>query len=200
VLATHVSLIRSLLLPANQWSPGRLSHNTAATDPHDRRARLLHARLLRPLSPPTTSSQTACWSWVTGPRNALDIGLLHAGVVLHGARLRRRLVAGPLKDQLTAHIGTKRLAQALRYEGEVADLSMDKPDHDVLLVSGLAVMYRYARMASVDAGRRLLLRHAPDDPSLRASVAWMRRLPAKACVPIGEMVLESFDVIKEETT
>jgi hypothetical protein len=200
VLSTHASLIRALLLPADQWSPQRLSQHTTVTERHDRRTRLLHARLLHPFPPPSTPPHAACWRWVTGPHDALAIGMLHAGVVLHGARLRRWLVAGPLKDRLTAHIGTRRLADALRYEGEIADLPTDPPDEDVLRASGLAVMYRYARTTRVAAARRLLRRLAPDDPHLRTSRAWMRRLPAQGCMPIGERVLQSFDLMKEGTT
>ncbi|HTV87275.1 MAG TPA: hypothetical protein VME63_17905 [Dyella sp.] len=200
MFCTRDALIRALLLPANQWSPHRLSYSTTTADRHDRRTRLLQARLLRPFSPPATASHAACWSWVTGPRDACELGLLHAGIVLHGARLRSRLVAGPLKDQLTAHIGTRRLAEALRYNDEVAHVTADNPDEHALRASGLAVMYRHASKVSVEAARRLLRRLASDDPALRPGLAWARRLPAGACVTIGEMVLESFNPSKEGQT
>ncbi|WP_147293236.1 hypothetical protein [Dyella monticola] len=131
---------------------------------------------------------------VTTDEELLGVGLLYAGVMLHGKHLRKRLVTGALKEQLINQIGARRLTEALRYDIDPPATLAHDVDRYALKAFGLAVMYRYTRAAHMEAGRRLLRRFSSEDPVLRPALCAARRLATRFCSPIGNMVLSSLDL------
>lgn len=192
------SLARLALSPVQCLSGDRLPSSYTALC--TRAVRIMNLPLLRRGLPPAGESQRQSLVWVMSGGEQILTGVVQAAVMVQSRVMRRLLVSGSLREQLTSILGMERLTEALRYSGEDVLPVSDGCDLEELRSIGYAVMYRHVRLECLELSRRLLRSMDRDDPCLVRAVGWIRRLQGHFCAEIGAKVVSGCEAVKAYST